>query len=70
MLILLGGLSGAGKSSLGEYLEVERGFRWVELDAGTFAADLVEVYRIRDEWDRLCAHGDIAPLIARYIATS
>jgi len=65
MLLLIGGLSGAGKSELGRYLEKSRGFRWIELDRGFGGTDQVDRLAIRREWESFLA-GDPAALIRLY----
>jgi predicted kinase len=42
MLLLIGGLSGAGKTELGRFLQANCGFRWVELDGGEQNKDMVD----------------------------
>jgi hypothetical protein len=61
MLFLVGGLSGAGKSDLGKYLQENCGFRWIELD--TPPVDAVDELGIRHQWTAF-QNGDPDPLIA------
>jgi hypothetical protein len=49
MLLVVGGLSGAGKSALGRHLEGHYPFRWVELDC--YPKDMVDELAIRPEWE-------------------
>lgn len=64
MLLLMGGLSGAGKTELGKYLEKHTAFHWVELDGGP-QSDEVDRLKIRSAWDNFCA-GNPTALAARF----
>jgi hypothetical protein len=63
MLLVVGGLSGAGKSELGRHLERYHAFRWVELDC--YPKDMVDELAIRSEWDDFLA-GNPWRLIERF----
>jgi hypothetical protein len=63
MLLIIGGLSGAGKSSLGRHLEQHHAFHWLELDC--HPKDMPKEHGIRDEWDELFEHADPSSLLAR-----
>lgn len=52
MLLLIGGLSGAGKTALGKYLAKNTDFHWVELDGGERGRDEVTEWKIRAEWEQ------------------
>jgi hypothetical protein len=65
MLLFVGGLSGAGKSELGRYLQDHRAFIWLELDG---EKDMVDELKIRDEWEEF-RKGNPVLLSKRYPAT-
>ena len=64
-LLLIGGLSGAGKSSLGHYLS-HHGFQWLELDGGFEPNRRIDEARLRAEWDALLHGGNSVPFRRRY----
>jgi len=58
--IVLGGLSGSGKSSLGEYLERIRG--WLHLEADQEGRDGIDELGLREVWNRFYERYDPIPL--------
>ena len=65
MLLVIGGLSGAGKTTLGRHFEEKHAFKWLELDPSS-GGDAVDKHGIRIEWDGLNLCGDPAPLLRRF----
>lgn len=66
-LLIIGGLSGTGKSTLGRYFNSNFAYRWIELDDPEDPfKDVVDLLDIRNEWDAFFFRGDPAPLIGRY----
>ena len=67
MLLVVGGLSGAGKSELGRHLERYHAFRWVELDC--YPKDMVDELAIRSERDDFLAGTSFSPFRAALSST-
>ena len=61
MLLIFGGLSGAGKTTLGKYLRDYWNFRWIDLDGGP-GANIVARLKASTQWHQFCA-GNPAALL-------
>lgn len=55
------GPSGAGKTTLGKFIEKDLDFLWIEIDTWP-APDAIDVEGLRPEWDRFLSTGQAAEL--------
>jgi UMF1 family MFS transporter len=64
-ILFVYGLSATGKTTLGKYLEKEKGWLFIEVDTyPQVNGDGIDAFGLRGPWDRFLHTGDALPLIA------